>query len=67
MQQTTLKTSWRKNENTLYMKEVLNRVKNMAKGEIAHHFSFSHNVFKSCLLQRRQKAYLCWKGFKYTF
>ena len=31
---------------------------------IKSNFSFSHNVFKSCLLLLRQNEYLCSKGFK---
>ena len=39
---------------------LLNRVENLVvKGETAHNmcnFSFCHNHFKSCLLQKHQKA-----------
>ena len=36
----------------------------VANGEITHYkqFSFCHNDFKSCLLQSRQKAFICEKG-----
>ena len=38
----------------------------VGKGEIAccEHFSFSRNVFKSCLLLMRQNEYLWSKGLK---
>ena len=34
-----------------------------AKGEILSNFSLCHAVFKGLLLQRRQKASICGKGF----
>ena len=47
---------------------VFDRVENfVGKGEIActSNFSFSHNVFKRRLSQRRQKVSLCGNGLKY--
>ena len=46
---------------------VFDRVENIVgKGEIActSNFSFSHNVFKRLLSQRRQKVSLCGNGLK---
>ena len=68
LQQTALITSGQKCKNlckriyyylfklkTLWLKEKLLHLSN---------FFFSHNVFKSCLLQRRQKASICVKGLR---
>ena len=39
----------------------------VGKGEIAHYFSFSHNVFKSFLLLMCQNEYLWSKGLLNKF
>ena len=72
LQQTTFKTSKQKygkisiNESVIIAYRVDNMV---AKGEIAHD---EHQVFKSLLLQKLQKASICGKGLsiqnmKYAF
>ena len=48
---------------------VCDRAENIVgKGEIActSNFSFSHNVFKRLLSQRRQKASLCGNGLRHA-